>query len=121
MADDIPAPPPVAAPWYTSPVMVSSIVSLLSTVGAVVPKLGHVLNVWGTNGTIQVVEAGLGLIAAAAAAYATSKRAGSAVAPLTLTKKAADQVNSNGDTGKIQPSTASSDPLVPHPPESKPP
>ena len=114
MADDIPAPPPVAAPWYTSPVMVSSIVSLLSTLGAVVPKLGHVLNVWGTNGTIQVVEAGLGLIAAAAAAYATSKRAGSAVAPLTLTKKAADQ-------GKIQPSTASSDPLVPHPPESKPP
>jgi uncharacterized membrane protein len=80
-----------AAPWYTSPVQKAQVVSLVSALIALSPKIGHFLGIK-TPADVQLwVESLFGFFTIVAPIVGTIMRARSPLQPLTLTQKAADE------------------------------
>lgn len=79
-----------ALPWYRSPVYVSQVVTFLSALTAIAPKVATALGLTSTDAINQTVTAVFGVIALGSTAYGAIKRARSAIQPLTLTQTGAD-------------------------------
>lgn len=79
-----------ALPWYRSPVMVSQVVSAISALTAIAPKLATQFGLTSPDAITQVVTSVFGVIAFSAAMYGAIKRKNSTIQPLTLTQAGAD-------------------------------
>lgn len=91
MNTPVPVPSTVGAtPWYTSQVMIGTIVTILATMVGVFPKLGQLLGFTSTAVISNDVTAICQAIAFLAGVYTAIKRASASVQPLTLTQAAAD-------------------------------
>jgi len=79
-----------ALPWYRSPVMISQVVSFLSALTAISPKLATALGWTSTDAINTAVTSVFGVIAILAPLYGAWKRKTSVIQPLTLTQTGAD-------------------------------
>jgi hypothetical protein len=86
-----PAPTTVGAvPWYTSPVYIGALVTVISTLATLAPKAANALGLT-TPGAIQTsVQNVFGVIALLSGIFTALKRQSSTVQPLTLTQAQAD-------------------------------
>lgn len=79
-----------AIPWYKSPILISQIVTVVSTITAIEPKVATSLGLTSVDAINQTVTAVFGVIAVIATAYGAVKRVTSPLQPLTLTQAGAD-------------------------------
>lgn len=79
-----------ALPWYRSPVMISQVVTAISALAAVAPKIATKIGLTSTDVISSDVTAIFGVIAILAPIYGAFKRAKSTVQPLTMTQAGAD-------------------------------
>jgi len=79
-----------AIPWYRSQVMISQVVTFVSAVTALVPKLATTLGLTSADVINQSVTTVFGAIAVVATIYGAIQRARSTIQPLTLTQADAD-------------------------------
>jgi hypothetical protein len=78
-----------AAPWYTSPVYIGVVISILSQLFVVMPKVFAAVGITSTDKIGPVVEDCFQGVAIVAAWYAQHARRTSTVAPLTLSAASA--------------------------------
>jgi hypothetical protein len=79
-----------ALPWYKSQVLISQIVTVISAITAIAPKVATALGLTSVDAINQTVTAVFGVIAVAATAYGAVRRVNSPLQPLTLTQADAD-------------------------------
>jgi hypothetical protein len=79
-----------AAPWYTSKVQIAQVVTLLSALTAMSPKIAATLGLTSLAAIQSTVEAVFGTIAFIAPLIGTWFRSKSPMQPLTLTQAGAD-------------------------------
>jgi hypothetical protein len=79
-----------AIPWYRSPVMISQVVSFISALTAIAPKLTNAVGLTSPDAITQTVTAVFGVITLVSTTYGAVKRARSTIQPITLTQAAAD-------------------------------
>jgi hypothetical protein len=77
-----------AIPWYKSPVYIGAVVTILSTITSLSPKLAALLG--SPDAISQNVTAFFSLVALGSGIFTAVKRQNSAVQPLTMTQAAAD-------------------------------
>jgi hypothetical protein len=79
-----------ATPWYTSKVQIAQVVTLVSALAAISPKIANTLGLTSLAAIQSTVEAVFGTIAFIAPLIGTWFRAKSSVQPLTFTQAGAD-------------------------------
>ena len=78
-----------AIPWYKSPVYIGAVVTILSTLGSLSPKLAGLLGISTAADTATLVNNAFGIIALVAGVFTAIKRQTSIIQPLTLTAASA--------------------------------
>lgn len=79
-----------ALPWYRSPVYISQIVTIVSTLTALFPKAASLLGLSTPESVQTTIEALFTIIALGSGVVGEVKRRNSVVQPITLTQAAAD-------------------------------
>lgn len=79
-----------AIPWYRSPVYVGAVVTIISTLLSLVPKLAAALGLTSPDAISHAVDSAFQLVALAAGVFTAYKRQSSPDQPLTLTKTGAE-------------------------------
>lgn len=83
---------PVALPWYRSPTYIGAVVTVLSTLASLAPKLFAAVGLTDPAMINTAVQAGFQVIALIAGIFTAVARAKSTVQPLTATKAGAEAV-----------------------------
>jgi hypothetical protein len=111
-----------AIPWYKSPVMIGAVVTVLSTILGLTPKLAAALGLTSPGAIQTTVDAAFQMIALVAAIVVAIKRQGSTLQPLTLTQAGADAHPSNAavDLATEMPVAKNAPPAPTAPPPFKP-
>lgn len=79
-----------AIPWYQSKVYIGALVTLLSSLASLAPKLFIAMGLATPDAITTFVNAAFQIIAVVAGMYTLVKRKNSPIQPLTLTKAAAE-------------------------------
>jgi hypothetical protein len=78
-----------AIPWYKSPVYIGAVITILSTLLSLLPKVAAALGLTDPDAISTTVNSGFQVIALIAGVFTAVKRQTSTIQPLTLTKQAA--------------------------------
>lgn len=89
MANGDTPPVPSAIPWYQSPVYIGAVVTVVSSLLSVAPKLATELGLTSSDAISHLVDTVFGFVALLAGSYTAWKRANSSVQPITMTKAGA--------------------------------
>lgn len=77
-------------PWYKSPVYIGAVVTVLSTLASLAPKLFALVGLTSPEAINTAVQAGFQVIALLAGIFTAVKRQTSPIQPLTISQKSAD-------------------------------
>lgn|SRR5512146_1166605 len=80
---------PGAIPWYQSPVYIGAVVTIVTTLASVAPKLATELGLTSADAISHFVQTILGSVALVSGLFTAWKRGTSSVQPITMTKAAA--------------------------------
>jgi uncharacterized membrane protein YqjE len=86
---NMPTPTVGAAPWYTSQVYIGAVITVLSTILGLAPKVAQALNLTNPGTIATTVTSVFQVIALIAGIFTAVKRQNSTIQPLTLTADSA--------------------------------